>query len=81
MQGYTQMTVFVPNKEVEFFKKILQKFNFKLDKKLDNKATIGDKFQTNRLTKLEKMFDDGVPSEFVLRGDELKEARYKKYAK
>ena len=71
--------MFVPDKEIEFFTKIVQKFKFKIDKKIDTKIS-SNKSKTDRLTKLHKMFDKGVSSKFALQGDKLKEARYKRYA-
>ena len=38
VQGYTELRVFIPNKEVEFFKKLLKKFNFKIDKVLKKES-------------------------------------------
>lgn len=42
-QGYTQITINIPNKEVAFFKKILEKFDFKIDKVLKKETTLKTK--------------------------------------
>ena len=47
-----------------------------------NKVAANEDIQvSNRLDKLKKMFDNGFSSDSVLQGEELKEARYKKYAR